>query len=81
MLAVSCSLMLLYAKLEICALLHYSYRSPYNETSSTTIIVVPPMMLLIGSMNSMLLPLPIPITTTTRLSPLIIAWMAASYCL
>jgi hypothetical protein len=81
MLAMSCSLMLLYTELEMRALLHRSCKSPCNETNGTTTIVVPPVILLASNMNNMLLPLPVPITTTTRLSPLTMASIAASYCL
>jgi hypothetical protein len=81
MLAMLCRLMLLYTKLEMHALLYYSYKSPYNETNGTTMIIVPPMILLASNINNMLFPLPISITTTTRLSPLIMTSIAISYYL
>lgn len=74
------SLMLLYTKLEICALSHRSYKSPCNETNGTTTTVVPPATLLASNMNNMLFPPLVPITTTTGLCPFIIASIAASYC-
>ena len=73
--------MLHYSKLEIRALSHLSCNPPYNETNGTATTVIPSATQLASNMNNMLLPPPIPITTTTGLCPITMALMAASYSL